>query len=293
LIVACIPAYNEEHMIAKIVLLTKKYVDKVIVCDDGSMDMTGELAVELGASLIKHVERKGYGAAIRSLFSEALKMGADIVVSLDGDGQHDPHEIPKIVEPIREGDADIVLGSRFEDEIINDVPRYRRIGIDAISRLTSTASGVKMGDAQSGFRGFSKKALERLEVNVDGMGASAEILLKAVKEDLRIVEVPITCQYEGLDTSTHHPLTHGMSVVGSILRIVVEGRPLIYLGVPGIISLFMGIFFGIWMLQAYVTEHRIITNIALASLSFILIGFFTIFTAITLYAMKRMREMKE
>ncbi len=293
MIVACIPAYNEEDTIAKIILLTKKYVDKVIVCDDGSTDLTGEIAVGLSALLIKHTQRKGYGAAVRSLFNKAIKLGADLVVTLDGDGQHNPDELPMLIEPILQGNADMVIGSRFIDENANDVPRLRRIGIGAITRLTSIASGVKIHDAQSGFRAYSKKAIKLLELTEDGMGASTEILLKAYGKDLRIVELPITVRYEGLDTSTYHPLTHGMSVVTSIIKLVVEEQPLTFLGIPGFICLLVGIFFGVWMLQGYAAEHRIITNIALASIGFILIGTFTIFSAITLYAISRINKIRK
>lgn len=291
MIVACIPAYNEEATIARIILLTKKYVDRVIVCDDGSTDLTGEIASGLGALLVKHSQRKGYGAAIQRLFNEAQKLNADVIISLDGDGQHDPNEIPKLIEPIVNGDANVVIGSRFLDEN-NNVPRLRRIGIDAITRLTSAASGIKLGDAQSGFRAYSEGALKRLELNENGMGASAEILLKIAEKNIKIVEVPISCQYEGIDTSTHHPLTHGAGVVMSIVRLIVDDRPLTFLGIPGIIFLIIGTYFGFIMFQKYITEHHIITNIALASISFTLLGFFTIFTAITLYAVSRVRKRK-
>jgi glycosyltransferase involved in cell wall biosynthesis len=289
-IVACIPAYNEEDTIARIVLLTKKYVDRVVVCDDGSSDLTGEIAQELGASLIKHEERKGYGAAIGDLFTEAQKLGAEIIVSLDADGQHDPTEISKLIEPIVNGEAEVVIGSRFLEEENNHIPRLRRIGIDAITRLTSAASGIPLGDAQSGFRAYSIDTLKRLELRESGMGISAEILLQFADENLRIVEVPISCRYEGIKTSTQHPITHGAGVVMSIVRSIVEEKPLMYLGVPGLIFLIIGTFFGVRLLQLYVLDRRIITNIALASISFILLGFFTIFTAITLYAVSRMRK---
>jgi glycosyltransferase involved in cell wall biosynthesis len=289
-IVACIPAYNEEDTIARIVLLTKKYVDRVVVCDDGSSDLTGEIAQELGASLIKHEARKGYGAAIGDLFTEAQKLGAEIIVSLDADGQHDPTEIPKLIEPIVNGEAEVVIGSRFLEEENNHVPRLRRLGIDAITRLTSAASGIPLGDAQSGFRAYSIETLKRLELRESGMGISAEILLQFADENLRIVEVPISCRYEGIKTSTQHPITHGAGVVMSIVRSIVEEKPLMYLGVPGLIFLIIGTFFGFRLLQLYVLDRRIITNIALASISFILLGFFTIFTAITLYAVSRMRK---
>ena len=290
MIVACIPAYNEEDTIARIVLLTKKYVDRVIVCDDGSTDLTGEIAGELGAILVKHAQRKGYGAAIQLLFNEAQKLGADIIISLDGDGQHDPNEIPELIKPIINGIADVVIGSRFLGKDNNHVPRLRRVGISAITRLTNATSGINISDAQSGFRAYSKKAIHILELNEKGMGASAEILLKATKAKLKIIEVPSIIRYKGLNTSTSHPLVHGAGVVSSIVRLVVERSPLTYFGIPGFICLLVGVFFGIWMLQVYSVEHRIITNIALASISFILIGIFSIFTAIMLYAILRLEQ---
>ena len=186
----------------------------------------------------------------------------------------------------------MVIGSRFIDESTNEVPHIRRIGIHAITRLISATSGIKIRDAQSGFRAYSKKAIKLLELNEDGMGTSTEILLKAAKAKLRIIEVPIIIRYEGLNTSTHHPLAHGAGVVSSIVRLVVVQRTLIYLGGPGLIFLLVGVFFGVLMLQVYVTEHHIITNIALASISFILIGIFAIFTAIVLYAILRLEQRK-
>ncbi len=287
LIVACVPAFNEEKTIARVVLLAQKYADRVIVCDDGSMDFTAEIAERLGAEVVRHGRRLGYGAALRSLFGRARELGADVLVTLDGDGQHNPGEIKAVVGPILSGEADIVVGSRFLGES-DEVPFFRRLGIKAITRLTGRASGDSFSDAQSGFRAYNKKAVEGLRLNEDGMGVSAEILLQAEKEKFDVVEVPVNCRYRGLETSKHSPLRHGVSVIMSIVRLVVEEKPLIFLGIPGAISLLIGMFFGAWMLQIYAAENRIVTNIALASIAFILIGMFAIFTGITLYAITRL-----
>jgi hypothetical protein len=121
------------------------------------------------------------------------------------------------------------------------------------------------------------------------MGASVEILLKASDHNLSIVEVPCTCKYNNGDvaTSSEHAVTHGIGVVMSLVRLIVEERPLLMLGLPSLVSLFAGIGFGVWMLQVYALHHEIETNIALASIAFILIGFFMLSTAITLYAITR------
>jgi len=293
LIIAAIPAYNEEKTIAKTVLLAQRYVDRVVVCDDGSTDMTANIAEKLGADVVRHGGNMGYGAAIQTLFKKAKELDADAMVTLDGDGQHNPSEIPLLVEPVLERKADVVIGSRFlgDAKKMNSVPRHRRVGIRVITKLTGAASNHRLSDAQSGFRVYGRKALEGLSVFENGMGASVEILMEAKKRGLMVVEVPTGCNYHGLEkTSTHGSLKHGVSVVMSIVRLVVEERPLVFLGVPGVVSLLTGVLFGVWMLQLYAIEHRIVTNIALASVAFVLVGLFAVFTSITLYAIVRLMQ---
>ena len=296
LIIAAIPAYNEEKTIARVILLAEKYVSRIVVCDDGSTDMTARIAEKMGAEVIRHDRNAGYGAAIKSLFGRARELGADIMVTLDADGQHNPSDIPPLIKPIMKGSADIVVGSRFLKgaKETRDVPLYRHVGIKAITKLTNATSNCGQSDAQSGFRAYSRRALEKLRLHENGMGVSVEVLMRAREQNLKVVEVPVGCNYRGLETSTYGPLRHGAGVVMSIMRLVVEERPLLFFGVPGALSLLAGLLFGVWMLQIYVIEHHIVTNIALASIAFVLIGLFTIFTTITLYAIRRlMQKIKE
>jgi len=293
LIVAAIPAFNEEKTIAKVVLLAQKHVDKVVVCDDGSTDMTGEIAKSLGADVIRHERNLGYGVAVQSLFKRARELNADVMVTLDGDGQHDPSEILMLVEPVLEGKADVAIGSRFLGDIgkKNSIPTYRRMGIKFITKLMGAAFDYGLSDAQSGFRVYGRKALESLSLCEDGMGVSVEVLMETKKRGLRVVEVPAGCNYHDLErTSTSSPLRHGASVVMSIIRLVVEEKPLTFLGLPGAIILAVGVLFGAFLLHVYTTERHIITNVALASIAFTFIGLFTIFTAITLYAVARVSQ---
>ena len=293
LVVAGIPAFNEERTIAKLVLEAQKHVDVVLVCDDGSSDCTAEIAERMGADVIKHERNLGYGAAIKTLFTMAREVNADVLVTLDADGQHDPREIPRLIEPVLENKADIVLGSRFlaDKERDNEVPSYRGWGIKLISKLTGAASNHKFNDAQCGFRVYGRKALSGLSLVENGMGASVEVLMKAEKSGLTVVEVPAEVKYKELErSSTQNALGHGASVLMSIIRLIVEEKPLMLLGLPGMIFLFAGMAFGIWMLQIYAVEQQITTNIALASMAFVLIGMFTIFTAITLYAISRQAQ---
>jgi len=290
LIVACIPAFNEEKTVGKVVLQAQRYVSKVIVCDDGSTDMTAEIAARLGADVIRHERNLGYGAAIQSLFRRAKELDADVAVTLDADGQHDPSEIPNVTKPVLDDIADIAVGSRFADRrLAYSIPWYRRAGIKLITRLVNNASKQGIQDTQSGFRVYNRRSLETLSAYENGMGVSVEVLINAAKQGLRICEVPCSCSYDrDVKTSTQNPVKHGVGVMASILKIVIEDKPLKTLGLPGIMCLVIGVFFGVWVLQIYATERQIVTNIALASIGFIMIGFFCLSTAITLYAISRL-----
>jgi hypothetical protein len=293
-VVVGIPAFNEEKTIGKVVLQSQKYVDKVVVCDDGCTDLTGEIARRLGADVVRHETNLGYGAAIQTLLKRARELGADVLVTLDADGQHDPNDIPNVVQPVISRVADIAVGSRFIDKHMTAVmPWYRRAGIKFISRLSARASNTKqgVGDAQSGFRAYSRECLDKLVVAENGMGASVEILMSARKQGLRVLEVPASCDYAGdLKKHVQNPVRQGANVMMSIVKLVVEEKPLVMLGIPGILCLIAGVIFGVWMLQIYAATHAITTNIALASLGFLMIGFFCLSTAITLYAISRLTE---
>jgi glycosyltransferase involved in cell wall biosynthesis len=292
-IVVGIPAFNEEHTIGRVVLEAQKFAHKVIVCDDGSSDYTAKIAEGLGADVVQHLKNGGYGASIKSLFIRAHELSADVFVTLDADGQHEPNEIPTVIAPILEGAADIVIGSRFVDKNgTAEMPLYRQFGAKIITKMVNGSAKNGVTDSQSGFRAYNHQALDSLNFFEAGMGASVEILLKASKSDLRIVEVPSTCKYnlDDGDTSSENPVSHGVGVLFSFIRLIVEERPLLFLGVPSLLCLLAGVGFGIWMLQIYAVEQTIETNVALASLAFILIGFFMLSTAITLYAIARVSE---
>ncbi|MEM3731851.1 MAG: glycosyltransferase family 2 protein, partial [Candidatus Bathyarchaeia archaeon] len=243
----------------------------------------------LGAEVVRHKERLGYGAAVRSLFRRAREFGADVLVTLDGDGQHDPSEIPSVVRAVVEDGVDVAIGSRFVDErLARAMPWYRRLGVRFITRLANNSARSRVRDAQSGFRAYSRRALESLDLTENGMGVSVEILFEAEKRGLKVKEVAASCRYdEALKPSTLNPVRHGVDVVMAVVRRVIEERPLVYLGLPGILCLFVGLVFGVWMLQIYALEHHIVTNIALAAITFTLIGLFAVFTAITLYAITK------
>jgi glycosyltransferase involved in cell wall biosynthesis len=291
-VVVGVPAFNEERTIARVVLEAQRYADRVVVCDDGSLDLTGEIAVRLGADVVRHERNLGYGVAIQSLFRRARELDADVLVTLDADGQHEPREVPNVVKPIVEGTADIVIGSRFVDgRSACGMPWYRRAGVRLITRMVNGRAKSVVKDAQSGFRAYNRRALEGLATYEAGMGVSVEILFDAGKRGLKVCEVSSSCNYRnGVETSSENVVRHGMGVVMSVVKLVVEDRPLLMLGVPGMVCLVVGALFGAWMLQVYALEHLIVTNIALASIGFMMMGFFALSTAITLYAIGRLTK---
>jgi len=235
LIIVGIPAFNEEKTIARVILGAQKNAHIVIVCDDGSTDLTAEIALKLGAVVVRHERNLGYGAALHSLFKRAKELNADILVTLDSDGQHDPSEIPLLVKPIENGLAEVVLGSRFIDKNgTADMPAYRQLGIKVITKLSNASGKDGVSDAQSGFRAYSRRAIGELGAIIEsGMSASIELLRAITRSGLSVYEVPITCKYAdsiGEKTSTKHPLSHGVGLIMSLVRLIVEDRPITFLG---------------------------------------------------------------
>lgn len=281
-IVIGIPAFNEEKNIAKIILKLKKFSDEIIVCDDGSSDLTGEIARELGAHVIRHEKNSGYGSAIKTIFLKAKEMECDILVTFDADGQHDVNEIPQIIEPIEKNQTDIVIGSRFLTKK-NNIPKYREFGIKTITSITNSSIGKNLSDSQSGFRAYNKKALDCIFPSDSGMGISTEILIKAVKNSLKISEIPIIVSYEG-ETSKHHPVSHGVSVILSTIKFTSIEHPLKFYGIPGITSFSIGMFFIFWTIQMFSDVGRIITNISLIGIGLLVIGLVLMVTAAILFS---------
>ena len=280
-IVIGIPAFNEEKNIGVILTKLKKISKDIIVCDDGSSDLTAEIAKGLGANVISHKRNLGYGAGIRTIFLKAKEINADILITFDADGQHRIEDISTILKPMTNDEADIIIGSRFLLEN-NEIPKYRKIGIKAITSITNSSIGKKLSDSQSGFRAYNKKILENITPSESGMGVSTEILIKASKKKFRITEVPIVVSYEG-DTSTQNPVSHGASVILSTMKFTSIERPLTFYGIPGMILFSIGLFFIVWTLQIFSETRQIITNITLIGIGGIMIGILFLMTAIILY----------
>ncbi len=277
-----LPAYNEEKNIASIIVKLKKVAQKIIVCNDGSTDLTGEIAEKLGVVVINHPKNLGYGSGIRSIFQKAKEIDTDILVTFDADGQHQVEDIKKVIEPILKNKADVVIGSRFLDEQKVNAPEYRKIGIKLITKVTNSTLKEKITDSQSGFRAYNKEVITKLEPG--GMGISTEILIKASSRGFKIAEVPIDIQYKG-DTSTHNPVSHGTSVLLSTIKYISIEHPLKFYGIPSLIFFAIGLTFTFLSVQYYTEIGRLNTNLTLVGAGTILIGIILIITAILLYSL--------
>lgn len=285
-VVACLPAFNEERYIASVLVRVRRMVDEVIVCDDGSMDLTGDIAEAMGAVVIRHTGNLGYGAAIRSLFKAALESGADVAVTLDADEQHDPREISRLVDALAKSDYDLVIGSRFKEGNKNHVPGWRKAGIEIINIL-STNGGVS--DSQSGFRAYSRKALESLVLTEVGMGVSTEILIKAREAGLRVGEVPISVRYLE-DSSTYNPVVQGLDVALSTFKQLSLRHPLLFFGLPGLISLLISVFLWAFTLRNYTLSKVFSTGLAVTSLTTTLVGLSLLTTSVIIWVMVSIRK---
>ena len=278
-----IPAYNEEKNIAKIIVELKKTVDQIIVCDDGSTDSTSIIAESLGAIIIKHPKNLGYGSAIRSIFLKSREINSEVLVTIDADGQHKIEDIEKVVKPVVDGQTDISIGSRFLDKHDN-APKYRKLGINIITKVTNSSLSEKITDAQSGFRAYNNKVLQALTPSDSGMGISTEILIKSSNLGFKIAEVPTEIQYEG-DTSSQNPISHGTGVLLSTLKYISIERPLRFYGIPSFILFTIGLIFTFFATQYYAEVGRLNTNLTLIAGGTLVISVMLMVTAVLLYSL--------
>ncbi len=279
-IIACIPAYNEEETIAKIMLKTLDSVGTILVCDDGSKDLTGDIAEKMGAIVVRHDINRGYGASIKSLFQKALTFDFDYLVTLDADGQHKPGQIPILVNELENG-FDIVIGSRFLYGSSSNIPKWRKQGIDLITNmLPDNINQIK--DSQSGFRAYTRKVIESISITETGMGAGAEILIKAFRTGFSIKEVPIDVSYDERSHS-RNPLIHGFMVVLSVVKHLSIRHPLLSYGVTGSIILIISGYFWAWNLKIFTETSGFNTNLVLIAMAGTVVGLILMTTSMILW----------
>jgi len=278
----CIPAYNEEEHIEDVIKKSLSHVDQVIVCDDGSTDNTAKIAKDAGAIVISQ-KNQGYGAAIATLFDYARRENTQIMITLDGDGQHNPDQIPLLIDIITTHNVDVVIGSRFLDDTTK-TSGYRKTGIKIITSASNYGTNFKVTDSQSGFRAYSKDAIDAIHPTEQGMAVSTEILLKISNKGLSLAEVPITISYNG-DTSEQHSAPHGVSVLMNTLKYVSIKHPIKFYGIPGLALIVAGIILGGIFLDAYLNQQVVFYGSLLGSVVMFLLGAMLTVTSIILFSM--------
>lgn len=284
--VVCIPAFNEEGTIVNVIKKSLDFVDKVVVCDDGSHDKTSLVAQAAGAIVIKHKKNLGKGAALRSLFEYVRKLSPDITITIDGDGQFNPEEIGKLIKPILENDYDIVIGYRFDNDL--EMPSYRKAGNKLLDKITNMAAELPFRDTQSGFRAYSKRAVESIHFITDGFGADSEILVDASKKGLKICEEKVSVIYDtGSKTSTKNPVSHTGEVIASLVELVALRHPLKYLGIPGIILIITGIVCGSYVISIFNESRYFSIPYTLLSLGTLIVGAMLLMIAVVLFSIIR------
>jgi glycosyltransferase involved in cell wall biosynthesis len=282
-ILALIPAHNEDRFIASVVLKARRFVDEVIVVDDGSSDETASLAEASGATVIRQPVQGGKAAAINVGLELARQLDAAIVILLDGDGQHDPKDIPSFLKPIQENEADIVVGSRFIG-VVSNTPRWRVMGQHALTLATNVASGVSLSDSQNGFRAISRRTLAHFNFRTRGFSVESEMQFLIKQHDLKVREVAIAINYD--EKPKRNPVWHGLQVLNGILRMIGQHRPLFYFGVPGMAILIAGLGLGFAVVNSYNIYQEFAVGTALIAVTLCITGLLSIFTGIILHTIR-------
>jgi glycosyltransferase involved in cell wall biosynthesis len=282
-IVAVIPAYNEARFIGSVVLRAQKFAHAVVVVDDGSTDATADIAEAAGAIVIRHERNQGKGFALNTGFRKARELGPDVVITLDGDGQHVPDEMTVVAEPVLEGYADIAVGSRYLEKK-SRVPLHRIWGHQVFNFVTGQAAGVSLTDSQSGFRAFSPHAIGSIAFHERGFSVECEMQFLAREHQLKMAEVPITILYH--DKPKRSVIGQGLMVLNGILRLVGQYRPLLFFGMPGILVLLAGMVWGLRVVDIYLDLRTLPIGYALISVLLSIVGVLGLFTGIILHSVR-------
>lgn len=283
-ILAAVPCLNEERFIGSVVLKTRQYINQVLVVDDGSSDATAEVAEAAGAVVIRHQQNSGKAEALNTAFAAASALGMDILVVLDGDGQHRPEEIPQLVQALNDEDADIVIGSRFLPDALGAIPNVRRAGQQLLTTATNLGSGVPVSDSQSGFRVFSRRAIQMLTFRERGFSVEAEMQFLAAEYGLRVVERPITAVYA--DPPKRNVFGQGLTVLNGVLRLIGQHRPLLFFGAPGMALFMVGLLLGAYVVQIYLETRQLAVGYTVLTVLLAEVGLISLFSGLLLHSVR-------
>jgi glycosyltransferase involved in cell wall biosynthesis len=282
-VVVVIPAYNEERFIGSVILKIRQFQVTAIVVDDGSTDATCLIAKAAGAIVIKHERNKGKGEALNSGIAAARKLNPEAIVVIDGDGQHMVRELPRIVQPILEDKADVVVGSRYLNNTSN-TPNHRKLGHWFFNKLTGITSQVNLTDSQSGYRAFSLRAINADRFLSTDFTVESEMQFWAHEQELRVIEVPVTIQYT--DKPKRSVIQQGVMVFNGILHLIGQYRPLLFFGLPGFLIMFAGFTLGFEVVDIYRRVAQLAVGYAMISLLLAIIGMVLFSTGIILHSVR-------
>ena len=282
-VVVVIPAFNEERLIGSVVLKILRHSVQVIVVDDGSTDLTAELAASAGAEVVRLPENQGKGAALNVGVKKALEVDPDAVVLIDADGQHMPGELPVVLAPVLEGRADIVVGSRYIKKG-NKVPLHRILGHKFFNFITGAASGVNVSDSQCGFRAFSRHALEEINFSSTGFSVESEMQFWAHEKGLVVEEVPVTIRY--IDKPKRSVMRQGVDVLSGVIKLTGQYRPLLYFGGTGVIVVSAGVVLGLRFMRIFFDTSQLALGSGLAAVLLSVVGMVLVSTGIILHSVR-------
>jgi glycosyltransferase involved in cell wall biosynthesis len=264
-----IPAYNEELNIKEVITKSFRYSDQVIVLNDGSTDSTEKIAKEANAVVKSHIINRGLGITIRDGIQEAMKLGADLIVTIDADGQYNPDQIPDLLQPILDGKADLVLGSRFKGTIVK-MPRLKRLGNKIITLIIRNLMNLDISDSQTGFRAIKREILEHIILTAD-YTYTQEMIIRAAAEGFFIEDVPVTFyeRKDGKSRLIRDPAEYGLNNAMTMLRAYRDYRPMTLFGTIGVLMMLLGVLIGLYIvyeffvLGSFDTGQRLVTLSAL------------------------------
>ncbi|MDO8460582.1 MAG: glycosyltransferase family 2 protein [Nanoarchaeota archaeon] len=262
-VIVMIPAYNEEDNIGKVIREIPRDIDgvkdvKVLVMDDNSIDGTAEVAKKAGADyILRQKQNVGLGNNFKRGIDVALKYGADIIVTIDGDGQFDAADIPSLLKPILEQEADVVTASRFlNPSLTKNMPWIKKWGNRRFTNLVSRITGQKFSDSQCGFRAYNREA--GLRINTRGKFTyTQEVFIDLLEKGMRIKEVPAHVSYDKNRKSmvSGSLSRYGFKSLGIIAKTTRDTQPLTFFGVPGMILFFLGFLGGAYSFFYWLAEH--------------------------------------
>lgn len=279
--IVIIPCYNEQDTIKDLVLKSKKFATKVLVVDDGSIDKTAYHAKQAGAIVLTHPYNMGKGMAIQSGFTYAVNHKFEYIVTMDGDGQHNPFEIPRLLNNVMNNGHDISIGIRYGAG--TEMPKWRKFGKRVLDYATSFGNGGFVTDSQCGFRAFNRKAIEALapRLNEKNFAIESEQLIRAHETGLQIINTEVSCKYKGLDTSTRNAGVHGITVLLFLLRSILKKHPLLHMTLPGIALISLGLFFGVQMVTSFALTNLFSVAFFMLVLGFLFLGALGVSTGIS------------